>query len=98
MTDINDLQLEIKAVKFALRSFAKYENDGDGRRNFLRDHLDTEPGLETYCRFSEEKLQDALIKLQDAQNKLQDTQNKLQGEKNLLLAQQRGINFILLSH
>jgi len=78
MTDINEIKLEIKAVKFALRSFAKYENDGDRRRNFLRENFDTEPALETYYGFSEEKLQDSL--------------NKLQEKENLLLAQQLGRN------
>jgi hypothetical protein len=77
MTDIAEIQSEIKAVKFALGSFADYENEKE-RRNFLRQNFTAVPGLKTYFGFSEGKLQDALDKLQD--------------EKNLLLAQRQGGN------
>ncbi len=73
MTDITEIQSEIKAVKFALGTFADYEHQEE-RRNFLRQNFSTVPGLKTYFGFSEDKLQEAL--------------NKLQHEKNLLLAQQ----------
>ncbi len=86
MTDIAEIQLEIKAVKFALGSFADYENEGE-RRNILRQNFTAIPGLKTYFGFSEDKLQDAL-------NKLQDALNKLQEKENLLLAQLQGGVFI----
>ena len=97
MADIIEIQLEIKAVKFALDSFADYGNDEEGRRNFLREHFKTKPGLKTYFGFSEAELKDVLNKLQEALNKLQEKEIKLQDEKNLLLekdnlllAQQQG--------
>jgi hypothetical protein len=79
MTDIAEIQLEIKAVKFALGSFADYENEGE-RRNILRQNFTAIPGLKTYFGFSEDKLQDAL--------------NKLLEKENLLLAQLQGGVFI----
>jgi hypothetical protein len=75
MADIAEIQLEIKAVKFALGTFADYESEEE-RRNFLRQNFTAVPGLKTYFGFSEDKLQDAL--------------NKLQEMENLLLAQQQG--------
>ena len=69
-TDIADIQLEIKAVKFALGTFADYEDEGE-RREFLRLNFTDIPGLKTYFGFSEDELKDAL--------------NKLRVEKNLLL-------------
>lgn len=76
--NISDIQLEIKAVKFDLDSFADYENNEEGRRKFLREHFTAKPGLKTYLSFSEVELKDAL--------------NKLQEKENLLLAQQQGSN------
>jgi hypothetical protein len=86
MTDIAEIQLEIKAVKFALGSFADYENEGE-RRNILRQNFTAIPGLKTYFGFSEDKLQDAL-------NKQQDKKNLLLEKENLLLAQLQGGVFI----
>jgi hypothetical protein len=86
MTDIAEIQLEIKAVKFALGSFADYENEGE-RRNILRQSFTAIPGLKTYFGFSEDKLQDAL-------NKQQDKKNLLLEKENLLLAQLQGGVFI----
>jgi endonuclease IV len=82
MTDIADIQLEIKAVKFALKSFARFR-DEEQRKDHLRSQFDTVQNLDIYFGFSEDKLQDAL-------NKLQDALNKLQEKENLLLAQQQG--------
>ncbi len=88
MADIAEIQLKIKAVEFALGTFADYENEEE-RRNFLRQNFTAIPGLKTYFGFSETKLQDAL-------NKLQDALNKLQEKENLLLALQRGRNIMLV--
>ena len=63
-TDIADLQLKIKAVEFALGTFADYEKEGE-RRKFLRQNFTDIPGLKTYFGFSEDKLQDALNKLME---------------------------------
>jgi hypothetical protein len=82
MTDIADIQLEIKAVKFALKSFARFR-DEEQRKDHLRSQFDTVQNLDIYFGFSEDKLQDAL-------NKLQDALNKLQEKENLLLTQQQG--------
>ena len=73
MADITDIQLEIKAVKFALKSFARF-SDEQQRKDHLRAQFDAVQNLDTYFGFSETKLQDAL--------------NKLQENENLLLAQQ----------
>jgi hypothetical protein len=86
MTDIAEIQLKIKAVEFALGSFADYENEGE-RRNILRQNFTAIPGLKTYFGFSEDKLQDAL-------NKQQDKKNLLLEKENLLLAQLQGGVFI----
>jgi hypothetical protein len=52
MTDIAEIQLKIKAVEFALGTFADYENEGE-RRNILRQNFTAIPGLKTYFGFSE---------------------------------------------
>jgi hypothetical protein len=75
MADIAEIQLKIKAVEFALKSFARF-SDEQQRRDHLRIQFDNVQNLDTYFGFSEDKLQDTL--------------NKLQDEKNLLLAQQQG--------
>jgi len=82
MADIAEIQLEIKAVKFALMSFADdYENEE--RRNFLKLNFTAIPGLKTYLGFSETELKNAL--------------NKLQEKENLLLVrEQQGRNFNLM--
>jgi hypothetical protein len=53
MTDIAEIQLKIKAVEFALGSFADYENEGE-RRNFLRQNFTAIPptlvSRRTSCR------------------------------------------------
>ena len=58
---IAEIQSEIKAVKFALGTFADYENEEE-RRNFLRQNFTPIPGLKTYFGFSEFELKDALKK------------------------------------
>ena len=82
MTDISEIQSEIKAVKFVLKSFARF-SDEQLRKDHLRSQFDIVQNVDTYFGFSEDKLQDAL-------NKLQDALNKLQEKENLLLAQQQG--------
>ena len=77
-----DIQSKIKAVEFALRSFAKYEANEERRTLFLKEHFDAQSELEIYYLFSMKELKDALSKLQE--------------KENLLLAQQRGRNFVLL--
>lgn len=74
MANIAEIQLKIKAVEFALASFADYDNEVE-RKTFLRHNFTAIPGLKTYFVFSDNKLQDAL--------------NKLQEMENLLLAQQQ---------
>ena len=64
MADIAEIQLKIRAVEFALGTFADYENE-DERRIFLRQNFTAIPGLKTYFRFPETKLQDTLNKLQE---------------------------------
>ena len=54
-----DIVLEIAAIKFALRSFAHYDNEGE-RIFFLRGNFVNTPHLDTYFRFNEEKLQSLL--------------------------------------
>ncbi len=93
MADIAEIQLKIKAVEFALGTFADYENEEE-RRNFLRQNFTAIPGLKTYFDFTKDELKDALNKLQDALNKLQDALNKLLEKENLLLAQLQGGVFI----
>lgn len=70
MADITDIQLKIKAVEFALDSFAEFENNEEERKKYLREHFTAKPGLKTYFGFSLNKLQDVLIKLQDEKNLL----------------------------
>ncbi len=95
MANIHEIELKIKAVEFALGSFADYDNEQE-RKIFLKKNLTAIPGLRTYFGFSEDKLQNALNKLQDALNKQQDALNKLQDalnkqqdEKNLLLEKEK---------
>jgi hypothetical protein len=75
MADIAEIQLKIKAVEVALKSFARF-SDEQQRRDHLRIQFDNVQNLDTYFGFSEDKLQDAL--------------NKLQENENLLLAQNQG--------
>lgn len=103
MTDIAEIQLEIKAVEFALRCFARF-SDVQQRKDHLRSQFDNVQNLDIYFGFSEFELKDALNKLWDALNKLQDALNKQQDalnkqldrkkllleKKNLLLALQQG--------
>ena len=60
---MSELDLEIAAVKFALRSFARVDNE-DVRKNMLRDKFDTIPCLDIYLGYSEERLQTILEQLQ----------------------------------
>ena len=64
MADIAEIQLEIKAVKFALDSFADYENDQE-RKKILRQNFTAIPGLKTYFSFSETELKDEKKQLQN---------------------------------
>jgi hypothetical protein len=82
MANIFEIQSDIKAVKFALRSFARF-TDEQQRRDDLRSQFDKIQNLDIYFSFSEDKLQDALSKLQDSLNKLLE-------KENLLLLQQQG--------
>jgi hypothetical protein len=88
MANINEIELKIKAVEFALGSFADYDNE-QGRKSFLKKNLTAIPGLRTYFGFSEDKLQDALNKLQDEKNLLLEKEKKLQEETNLLLEKEK---------
>jgi hypothetical protein len=103
MADIAEIKEKIKAVEFALGTFADYENEEE-RRKFLRQNFTAVPGLKTYFGFSEDKLQDEKKQLQDEKKQLQDALNRLQEKEkelqreknlllekeNLLLAQQQG--------
>eukprot|EP00981_Chlorochromonas_danica_P003125 scaffold622_cov174-Ochromonas_danica.AAC.1 len=64
MADIAEIQMKIKAVEFALGSFADYENEEE-RRNFLRQNFSAIPGLKTYFVFSETELKDEEKQLQE---------------------------------
>jgi len=88
MADIAEIQLKIKAVEFALGSFADYENEEE-RRIFLRQNFTAIRGLKTYFGFSE-------TQLQDEKKQLQDEKNLLQEKENLLLSLQRGIDHLLV--
>jgi len=81
MADIAEIQLKIKAVEFALGSFADYENEEE-RRIFLRQNFTAIRGLKTYFGFSE--------------TQLQDEKKQLQEKENLLLSLQRGIDHLLV--
>ena len=50
MADIAEIQLEIKAVKFALGAFADYENEEE-RRNFSETELHCNSWIEDLLRF-----------------------------------------------
>jgi hypothetical protein len=102
MADIAEIQLEIKAIKFALGSFARF-TDEQQRKDYLRSQFDTVQNLTTYFSFSELELKDTLNKEQDTLSKQQDTLSKQQDalnkqqdlkrlllERNRLLALQRG--------
>jgi len=80
MADIAEIQLEIKAVKFALASFPTYRNKEEEREAYLDSQYETVQFLHVYSDFPKDKLHDAL--------------NKLQEKENLLLAQLQGGVFI----
>jgi hypothetical protein len=82
MANIAEIESDIKAVKFALKSFARY-TDEQQRRDVLRSQINSVQNLDTYCGFSEVKLQDAL--------------NKLQEKENMLLARQQGEGIVSLT-
>ena len=86
MTDIAEIELKIRAVEFALRSYARF-SDEQQRKDHLRSQIDNVQNLDTYFGFSEFELKDAL-------NKQQDKKILLLEKENLLLALQQGGVFI----
>jgi hypothetical protein len=52
MTTIQDVELKIKAVEFALGTFADYENDEEARMTCLRSHFSSFPHLKTCLSYS----------------------------------------------
>lgn len=83
MDGIAEIQSEIKAVKFALKSFAQYRDDHQ-RQDYLRSNFDVVLNLDTYFGFSQDKLAEFL--------------DKLQGKENLLLAKLNGEDDELCCH
>lgn len=63
MADTAEIELKIKAVEFALGSFADYENDEE-RKQCLRRNFTAIPGLKTYFDFSKVELKDEKKQLQ----------------------------------
>jgi hypothetical protein len=101
MADITETQLKIKAVVFALESFARF-SDEQQRKDLLRAQFDAVQNLDTYFCFSEAELKDALNKLAqenlllEKENLLLEKENLLLEKEKLLLAQQYGKWFLLL--
>ncbi len=84
--NIHEIELKIKAVEYALGSFADYDNEQERKKN-LRENLTAIPGLKTFFSFSEVELKDALLLL---------LKDKLQEKENLSRAQQKSGIFIYL--
>jgi len=84
MADIAEVQLEIKAVMFALQSFARFSDDDHQRKDYLRNHFDYVQNLDSYFSFSVEELRGARILLLEKENGLQEQESKLQDARNLL--------------
>jgi hypothetical protein len=58
---MENVELETAAIKFALISFADFENEEDNRIKHLKDNFGLVPSLKIYSRFNEEKLQSILL-------------------------------------
>ncbi len=96
MSAIVEIELELKAVKFALASFQKYRNKEEARVAYLDSQVESVQFLEIFSDFPKDKLVEAMLKLQDALTVLRMREERLQNEKReqLLLAQQQGGIFI----
>eukprot|EP01033_Poteriospumella_lacustris_P015653 gene15653-11202_t len=64
MTTIQDVELKIKAVEFALGTFADHRNDEEARQAYLRSDFNPLPHLKTYFSYSENALVNLLEQLQ----------------------------------
>jgi len=92
--NIDDIQLKIKAIEFALTSFPDFQNNETNRREFLMANVSNIPGLKTYICFTfddlmgeKRQLQEKERQLQDEKRQLQEKENLLQEKENLLLRQ-----------
>ena len=86
MTDLQlaEIQSKIKAIEFALESFADYENEEE-RRKFLRQNFTAVPHLKIYYKLTEEALLEMENTLQKKENTLLEMENTLQKKENTLL-------------
>jgi hypothetical protein len=64
MTTIQDVELKIKAVEYALGTFADHRNDEEARQAYLRSDFNPLPQLKIYFSYSENALVNLLEKLQ----------------------------------
>ena len=79
-----EIPSKIKAIEFALESFADYENEEE-RRKFLRQNFTAVPHLKIYYELTEEALQTEENILQKMENTLQKMENTLLEMENTLL-------------
>jgi hypothetical protein len=79
-----EIQSKIKAIEFALESFADYENEEE-RRNFLRQNFTAIPHLKIYFDLAKEALRTEKSNSEKKENALQTEKNALRTEKNTLL-------------
>jgi hypothetical protein len=54
-----EIESELSAIKFALKSFIHYSNDVE-RTAFLKNNFNEIPNLDIYCDFNKEELKSAL--------------------------------------
>eukprot|EP01031_Cornospumella_fuschlensis_P038480 gene38480-46772_t len=66
MSAIAEIETKIRAIEFALGSFADYDNDDEaGRQNFLRANFTAVPGLNIYFEDTYDKLRENNTLLQE---------------------------------
>jgi hypothetical protein len=73
MTNLAEIQSKIRAIEFALESFADYENEEE-RRKFLRQNFTAIPRLKIYFDLAEEALHIKKNALQTEENTLLEIQ------------------------
>ena len=65
MSDLESVKQKIAAVEFLLRCFSKHPDNEVERNKLIREKAAVDEAVETYSRFTEEKLEKQLESLQD---------------------------------
>lgn len=88
MTTIQDVELKIKAVEYALGTFADHGNDEEARQACLQNNFNSLPQLKTCFSHSVNELKNLLQQLQGERHQLRQLQHSQQMQSQQLRNQQ----------